>query len=92
MRMSKCKHSKCTVILLSLDKKSKRSTTSSSQVRNYLLFSFRKNLGEYSSISIARKLRVLFSITFSLHCKHTERSCDCLDDVAKCGSHLLKKI
>lgn len=54
-----------------------------------MLFSFRKNLGEYSSI--ARKWRVLFSIALSFHCKYTECSFDCLDDIAKCGSYLLKK-
>lgn len=76
--------------LLSLDKKSKRSTTSS-QVRNYLEFSFTKNVGEYSSIMIAEKWRV-FAVTLSLHCKCTECKFDCLVDVAKCFSYLLKEI
>lgn len=56
------------LILLSLGKKSKRSTTSS-KVRNYLEFSFRENLGGYSSIIIAKKWRV-FAIALSLHCKY----------------------
>lgn len=79
------------LILLSLDEKSKRSTASS-QVRNYQLLSFRKNLGEYSSISVARKWRVLFSIAHSLQSKSTECSFAYLYDVAKWGSYRLKKI
>lgn len=78
------------LILLSLGKKSKRSTTSS-KVRNYLELSFRKNLGGYSSIIIAKKWRV-FAIALSLHCKYIECKFGCLVDVAKCFSYLLKKI
>lgn len=78
------------LILLSLGKKSKRSTTSS-QVRNYLEFSFTKTMGGYSSRIIAEKWRVL-AIALSLHCKYTECKFDCLVDVAKCFSYLLWKI